>query len=88
MIPAIRRLEHYLMRHVDGVLLTFTLVLMTVGLLTLFSASNASAVRSSAQLANMVVALCVMWLFANIPPISCHASPSRSTWWAWYCCSA
>lgn len=68
MIPAIRRLEHYFMRHVDGVLLTFTLVLMTVGLLTLFSASNASAVRFSAQLANMMVALCVMWLFANIPP--------------------
>jgi rod shape determining protein RodA len=68
MIPVIRRLEYYLMRHVDGVLLAFTLTLMTVGLLTLFSASNASAVRSSAQLANMLVALGVMWIFANIPP--------------------
>jgi rod shape determining protein RodA len=68
MVPVIRRLEYYLMRHVDGVLLAFTLTLMTVGLLTLFSASNASAVRSSAQLANMLVALGVMWIFANIPP--------------------
>ena len=68
MTPVIRRLEHYVMRHVDGVLLAFTLVLMTVGLLTLFSASNASAARSSAQFANMLVALGVMWIFANIPP--------------------
>jgi rod shape determining protein RodA len=68
MVPVIRRLESYLTRHIDGVLLLFTLVLMAVGMLTLFSASNASAARSSAQLANMVVALCVMWVFANIPP--------------------
>src|SRR5690349_17986937 len=68
MIPVIRRLESYLTRHIDGVLLLFTLILMAVGMMTLFSASNASAARSSAQLANMVVALCVMWVFANIPP--------------------
>jgi rod shape determining protein RodA len=68
MVHVIRRLEQYLLRHIDGVLLVFTLVLMAVGMLTLFSASNGSAARSSAQFANMVVALCVMWVFANIPP--------------------
>jgi len=68
MVPAIRRLERYFTRHVDGVLLAFTLALMIVGLLTLFSASNASAARATAQLANMLVALGVMWVFANIPP--------------------
>ena len=68
MVPVIRRLEYLLMRHVDGVLLTFMLVLMAVGMLTLFSASNENAARSTAQLANMLIALCVMWIFANIPP--------------------
>jgi rod shape determining protein RodA len=56
------------MRHIDGVLLLFTLTLMAVGMLTLFSASNESAARSTAQLANMLVAVGVMWIFANIPP--------------------
>ncbi len=68
MVPAIRRLEHYFTRHIDGVLFAFLLTLMTVGLLTLFSASNASAARASAQLANILIALGVMWVFANIPP--------------------
>jgi len=68
MVPAIRRLETYFTRHVDGVLLTFTLALMAVGLLTLWSASNGSAARATAQIANMLVALGVMWMFANVPP--------------------
>jgi len=34
----------------------------------LFSASNASVVRVSAQLMNMLIALGTMWVFANIPP--------------------
>ena len=68
MVPAIRRLEVFFTRHIDGVLFFFLLTLMIVGLLTLFSASNASAARTSAQFANMLVALGVMWAFANIPP--------------------
>ena len=68
MVPAIRRLEYFFTRHIDGVLFFFLLTLMIVGLLTLFSASNASAARTSAQFANMLVALGVMWAFANIPP--------------------
>ncbi len=68
MNPAIRRIEHYLTRHVDGALLGFVLALMGVGLVVLFSASNASYARVSAQLFNMLIALGVMWVFANIPP--------------------
>jgi rod shape determining protein RodA len=64
----IRRIEYYLTRHVDGALFGMVLALMTVGLLVLASASNANAARITAQLANMMIALGVLWAFANIPP--------------------
>ena len=41
---------------------------MAVGLVVLYSASNASTARVSAQLMNMLVALATMWVFASIPP--------------------
>ncbi|OGA23920.1 MAG: rod shape-determining protein RodA [Betaproteobacteria bacterium RIFCSPLOWO2_02_FULL_67_26] len=66
--PLIRRAEYFLTRHVDGLLLALVLALMALGLAVLFSASNASVARVSAQFANMLVALGVMWAFANIPP--------------------
>jgi rod shape determining protein RodA len=68
MNPAIRRLGGYLTRHIDGLLLGAVLALMTVGIAVLFSASNASVGRVSQQLMNVVVALGVMWMFANIAP--------------------
>lgn len=68
MHPALRRIGHFFTRHVDGVLLTAVLLLMVTGLLTLFSASNGNLVRTSGQLLNMMVALAVMWVFANVPP--------------------
>ncbi|MBI3043886.1 MAG: rod shape-determining protein RodA [Betaproteobacteria bacterium] len=64
----IRRFKHYLARHLDGALLGPVLALMALGLLVLFSASNASAARVTAQFANMLIALGVLWAFANIPP--------------------
>jgi len=64
----LRRAEYYLTRHVDGSLLMLVLALMAVGLVVLFSASNANVARVSAQFGNMLVALAVMWVFANIPP--------------------
>ena len=54
--------------HIDGVLLSAVLLLMFTGLIVLLSASNGSYVRVSTQLMSMLVALGVMWLFANIPP--------------------
>ena len=68
MHPAIRRLTSFLTRHIDGVLLSAILLLMFTGLLVLLSASNGNLVRTSGQLGNMLVALGVMWIFANIPP--------------------
>jgi rod shape determining protein RodA len=63
----ILRLWHYLTRYVDGLLLTGILVLMLTGLITLYSATDANLARVTNQATNMVVALGIMWLVANIP---------------------
>jgi rod shape determining protein RodA len=68
MNPAIRRLGRYLTDHIDGMLLGAVLALMAVGIAVLFSASNASVARVSQQLMNALIALGIMWVFANIPP--------------------
>jgi len=68
MHPALRRLSRFLTAHIDGVLLSAIMLMMFTGLLVLLSASNGSFVRTSGQLANMLIALSVMWVFANIPP--------------------
>jgi len=68
MHPALRRLTRFLTLHIDGVLLSATLLLMFTGLLVLLSASNGSFARTSGQLVNMLIALAVMWMLANIPP--------------------
>lgn len=68
MTPAIRRVTRFFTAHIDGLLLGAILLLMAAGLIVLYSASNASLPRVSAQLVNMLVALAVMWAFANIPP--------------------
>ncbi len=61
------RLWHYLTRYVDGLLLAGILLLMLTGLVTLYSATDASLGRVTNQATNMLVALGVMWLVANIP---------------------
>ena len=68
MHPSIRRLARFFTAHLDAPLLGATLLLMGMGLIVLYSASNASFMRVSSQLMNMLVALGVMWLFANMPP--------------------
>jgi rod shape determining protein RodA len=68
MHPALRRLTRFLTAHLDGVLLAAITLMMFTGLLVLLSASNGSFVRTSGQLVNMLIALSVMWVFANIPP--------------------
>ena len=68
MHPVIARLWRFTNHHIDGVLLSAVLLLMFTGLIVLLSASNGSFSRVSAQLMNMLVALSVMWVFANIPP--------------------
>jgi rod shape determining protein RodA len=61
------RLWHYLTRYVDNFLLVGLLLLMLVGLLVLYSATDGNLSRVSNQLINMLVALAIMWLVANIP---------------------
>ena len=65
---AIRDLTRRLTAHVDGPLLSMTLILMAVGLTVIYSGSNESYARVSAQIVNILVALGVMYLCANIPP--------------------
>ena len=61
------RLWHYLTRYVDGLLLAGILLLMLTGLFTLYSATDANLGRVTNQATNMLVALGIMWLVANIP---------------------
>src|SRR5512134_1376259 len=61
------RLWHYLTRYVDGFLLSGILLLMLTGLFTLYSATDANLSRVTNQAINMLVALGIMWLIANIP---------------------
>ena len=68
MHPAVRRLERYLSRNIDGALLAIVLALLALGLVVLVSASNLNAARITGQITNILVALGVLWLFANIPP--------------------
>ncbi len=68
MAPLIRRVTRFLTAHVDGQLLGAVLLLMAVGLIVIFSGSNQSLARVSSQTVNMLVALGVMYAFANVPP--------------------
>ncbi len=68
MPPALRRAGRAASAHIDGLLLGAVLLLAGTGLIVLWSASNGSWPRLSGQLVNMLVALGVMWVFANIPP--------------------
>jgi rod shape determining protein RodA len=66
--PAIRRVTRLLTAHIDNQLLAALLLLMGIGLVTIFSGSNQSVARVSIQVANIFVALGVLYVFANIPP--------------------
>jgi rod shape determining protein RodA len=62
-----RKIWHYLTRYIDGFLLVGILTLMSVGLIVLYSATGANMGKVSHQMINMLVALVIMWLVANIP---------------------
>jgi len=63
----INRLYAYLVKHLDRHLLTLVAILLVIGLLTLYSAAGASLERVAAQIANISVALVLMWIAANVP---------------------
>src|SRR5919107_4466990 len=68
MHPSIKRVGRFFAAHLDQPLLGGVLLLMMTGLIVLYSASNASFPRVTGQMLNMMVALGIMWIFANIPP--------------------
>ena len=61
---AIRRLTSSF----DATLMAIALCILTLGIVTLFSASNENPARISAQLANIGVAFAAMWVMSQIPP--------------------
>jgi rod shape determining protein RodA len=68
MHPNIRRVVRFFTAHLDQPLLGAILLLMLTGLIVLYSASNGSLGRTSSQFSSMLVALGVMWIFAQTPP--------------------
>ena len=68
MRPRIRRAARLLTAHVDAPLLGAVLLLMALGLIVIFSGSNQGLTRVTTQAISMLVALGVMYAFANIPP--------------------
>ena len=64
----LRRFARLFTTHIDGPLLGVVLLLMGVGLVVLYSASNAGWARVTGQMTSMLVALTVMWIVANLPP--------------------
>ncbi len=64
----IKRVSRLLTAHIDVQLISVAALLMAVGLVVIFSGSNQNVIRVSGQVINMMVALAVMYVFANIPP--------------------
>ena len=64
----IKLLTRHLVKHIDSFLMGCLLFAILIGLFVLYSASGESFDRVSAQFINILVALSVMWVAANIPP--------------------
>ena len=62
-----RSVVSYISRHLDRQLLILITVVLIMGLLTLHSASGGNTARTLSQVANILVALVVMWVVANVP---------------------
>ncbi len=64
----IERLWKRISGPVDGSLLSIVMGLIALGMLTLYSASYENPSRVSAQGLNILIALAVMWIAAQVPP--------------------
>ena len=64
----LQRLSRRLFSGIDGSLMAVTMMLVLIGLATLYSASYGNPVRLRAQLGNIALALAVMWVVARVPP--------------------
>jgi rod shape determining protein RodA len=61
------RLKRHLVQHLDPVLLVALGLLLATSLIVLYSATDGNWSRVLAQAENMVIALGVLWLMANMP---------------------
>ncbi len=64
----INLIVHRIGRHVDSILMSGILLTLLIGLLILYSASGENIGRVNEQLINIAIAICIMWLVANVPP--------------------
>jgi rod shape determining protein RodA len=64
----IRKLGVVFVRRVDGFLLMTALAIAGLGLLVLYSATDGSVSRVTSQALNLLFALAVMWVAANVSP--------------------
>jgi rod shape determining protein RodA len=62
------RLWEMLTRRIDNFLLSVALVIVAIGLITLFSATDQSVARISSQLTSLAFSLALMWIVANVSP--------------------
>ena len=53
---------------IDGPLMLITLIIMGLGLATIYSATHDASDRASAQFINMLIGVAVMWSVAQVPP--------------------
>lgn len=68
MNPTIKRLWQGFVMHLDGFLLTAVMVLMTIGLIVLYSATGQNLAKVGSQAINMLLAFAVMWVVARTSP--------------------
>ena len=62
------RLWDKLTANLDGTLVLLAVLILSVGLFTLYSAAYDTPGRLNAQLVNIAVAFVAMWIAAQIPP--------------------
>jgi rod shape determining protein RodA len=62
------RIWEFVARPVDRFLFGITMLIVLVGMVTLFSAADQSVDRLRTQLVSLAVALVAMWVVANVPP--------------------
>ena len=64
----LQRAWEVLTRRIDSMLFGCALVIVGVGLVTLFSAADQSVARVTSQALSLTFAVTLMWLFANVAP--------------------
>ncbi|MGQ5522615.1 rod shape-determining protein RodA [Chitinimonas sp. PSY-7] len=64
----IKRLAQRIVQPIDPWLMLFSLMLISVSLATIYSASNESVAKVTSKLVSVGVALLAMWLVANLKP--------------------